>query len=885
MANAVEILIRARDEASAVFRRASDNLNRLTTDTKTAGGAAVGLARDYGIVPPQIALVADRVNAFVSAANASTEATSRLASEFPKLASQGIATSQGLAAIGAAAQGANLDFGIVNAGLLSFKTNLDAAQKGTGPAFDALTRLGFSASEIGRGFGSTSAALAAVGPKIAANTQLMGQAADATALFGKSGAQLIPVMGSMGGAAATASVGFGALVTALLPIALVIGTVVAAVAALGATLRTAVEGAKLADDLGDLAEKAGLTTEEISRLQFAAAQSDTSIQSISGSMKFLSKSLVEARQEGSEARRSFLALGLSAEEIDGGLTNAREALLRVADAIAATDDPLEKTAIATKLLGRSADELVPFLNRGRAGIEELLAEADRLGITVTEAAGRIGDDFVKSVATLQLQFQALKTELAVGVIPTLTELVAKTTEALVTIRELAAQPKNIFDGMRQSAEEAIPGLAGVLALINAVNLATKTAKDLASGKITVTPKTPEFFGPPREKLARVPGESDESYSQRLAALEALDKANAAAAERQKQRMEELAQKARDEAEAVRQFFDTLAIAPELFVRNAKPIPVGASKEDISPEEPEVELSTAPIEQFRAELELLGIDVDALNERLLRSGVALESLGGIGALVSVTLAASLSEAFDPYRNAVADARAASFEFVDSVGAGFTGMFQDIFVKGQNVFDSLGKFIRTVMFAVRDLLIQITAAIAKAVILKALGFGISGLFSGGGTVAASPLHVARGGPIAALAMGGPAIRRYAAGGAVGALLSLAPVVHAAGGLALPGGPSIADNVHAMLSPGEYVVPNFGARTGTSVVSQMVSESTVIRTSLTRLETVLARGGGGAAGGGRNVTFVVPAFDGESTRRGFSKGGSIERQLERLADEDRL
>src|SRR5690606_9582816 len=68
-------------------------------------------------------------------------------------------------------------------------------------------------------------------------------------------------------------------------------------------------------------------------------------------------------------------------EANGGLRSSEAVLLDVAERFAGMEDGAGKTALAMKIFGRAGAELVPFLNQGREGLEQLREEARRLGIT------------------------------------------------------------------------------------------------------------------------------------------------------------------------------------------------------------------------------------------------------------------------------------------------------------------------------------------------------------------------------------------------------------------------------------------------------------------------------------------------------------------------
>lgn len=134
----------------------------------------------------------------------------------------------------------------------------------------------------------------------------------------------------------------------------------AAAAAAGAAVFAFTKGAAdLVDELGKLSQKVGVSVEGLSGLKHAADLSDVSLEQLGTGLKQLSKFMVENQIQG---------------------VGVEEQLLRIADEFARTADNENKTTAAMKYFGKAGADLIPLLNQGRAGIEELRKEAEKLGI-------------------------------------------------------------------------------------------------------------------------------------------------------------------------------------------------------------------------------------------------------------------------------------------------------------------------------------------------------------------------------------------------------------------------------------------------------------------------------------------------------------------------
>ena len=166
----------------------------------------------------------------------------------------------------------------------------------------------------------------------------------------------------------------------------------AAAAAAGAAVFAFTKGAAdMVDELGNLSQKVGVSIQALSGLKYAADLNNVSLDQLGQGLKQLSKFMVENKVEG---------------------VSTEEQLLRIADEFAGAADDANKTAVAMKYFGKSGADLIPLLNQGRAGIEELRKEAARLGVVFDEEAAKKANEFNNNLTRLKAAAQGLQVELA-----------------------------------------------------------------------------------------------------------------------------------------------------------------------------------------------------------------------------------------------------------------------------------------------------------------------------------------------------------------------------------------------------------------------------------------------------------------------------------------
>lgn len=202
------------------------------------------------------------------------------------------------------------------------------------------------------------------------------------------------------------------------------------VAGFAAMIKSAIDAA---DHLNKLSQKIGISVEALSTLRFAAQLSEVSLETLQKGIKGLSQNIAEANTGVGDGAQVFEALGISVKNADGSMKSTEAVLLQVADVFANLEDGAVKTALAVKLFGKSGMDMIPFLNQGAAGINQLTAEAERLGLKLTTETARSAEAFNDNLTALKASSSSLGIALARDFLPELT---------------------NITNAMREAANEA-----------------------------------------------------------------------------------------------------------------------------------------------------------------------------------------------------------------------------------------------------------------------------------------------------------------------------------------------------------------------------------------------------------------------------------------------
>lgn len=174
-----------------------------------------------------------------------------------------------------------------------------------------------------------------------------------------------------------------------------------------------------ADEISKAAQSIGIGTEELSRLRYAADISGTSFEQLTKGVGRLSRNMNDAARGLKAPARAFNELGIEVKNSDGTLRTASEVIGDLADKFAGMEDGAKKTALAQEMLGRAGADMIPFLNQGRDGIQQLTDEADRFGVVIDEETGRKAEEFNDNLSRLGGVFNAVGTRLAAELLPQL----------------------------------------------------------------------------------------------------------------------------------------------------------------------------------------------------------------------------------------------------------------------------------------------------------------------------------------------------------------------------------------------------------------------------------------------------------------------------------
>lgn len=192
------------------------------------------------------------------------------------------------------------------------------------------------------------------------------------------------------------------------PVGTVAAGVGAAIIGIGAAgLSAARDLGALGDEIGDTSVRMGLTVKEVGQFRFAMKYAGGDIASLEGTMRKLSQALDTGSSEGAKAREAFREIGISTRTSSGEMRPMSQILVDLSERLNSYTDTAKRNALATRILGRSAIEVLPDLLELSAGLKR----AKELGVGPSSAEVDRWNKYQKEIAEVDAAWERLKRQM------------------------------------------------------------------------------------------------------------------------------------------------------------------------------------------------------------------------------------------------------------------------------------------------------------------------------------------------------------------------------------------------------------------------------------------------------------------------------------------
>lgn len=261
-------------------------------------------------------------------------------------------------------------------------------------------------------------------------------------------------------------------------------------------------GAAYADDIMSMSATTGLSATALQEYKYMADFIDVSLDTVTGSMAKLTKTMSSAQKGTGEAADAFRDLGVDVVDSNGALRKAEDVFGDVLTALGEIDNETERDAKAMKIFGKSAQELNPLIKTGADRLNDLRKEAHDTGYVMSGSALDALNKQKDAMDRLDKKTEALKNQFAAGLAPSVTKAAETMEKALndpAVQRGISALSGLVGGLIERAADLAADILPGIFSLF-----------DTGSGKVQIlTDRQVELFNAVDEMTAAHKSLSDE----------------------------------------------------------------------------------------------------------------------------------------------------------------------------------------------------------------------------------------------------------------------------------------------------------------------------------------------------------------------------------------
>jgi hypothetical protein len=209
-------------------------------------------------------------------------------------------------------------------------------------------------------------------------------------------------------------------------------------AATGATalMGVASKSAEAADEIDKMSLKMGLSRKGYQEWSYVMGQNGMDISTLNTGMKTLVNQMESAAKGSKSASSYFDQLGISIYDTNGNLKDQETIMNEAIYALAEVEDTTLRSALATDLFGKAGTEMLPMLNSGAEGMQELTQRAHDLGLVMSDEAVDAGVMFGDTLDDVKKSFGMVITTIGTQAMPIIQKLLDWVLNNMPTIQKV-----------------------------------------------------------------------------------------------------------------------------------------------------------------------------------------------------------------------------------------------------------------------------------------------------------------------------------------------------------------------------------------------------------------------------------------------------------------
>jgi len=203
----------------------------------------------------------------------------------------------------------------------------------------------------------------------------------------------------------------------------------AAAAAIG-IFNLAKETSDYGSAIFDATQKTGASAANIQALGYAAAQSGSSLESITASVSKFATLVGQAQLGNEKARATLAQFGVTATEVDAALLQAITSISKMTNAT-------QQNAAAAALFKDRGGDVINTIREMGGDLPGTIAKLEKMGLVMSEADTQAADQFGDTLDNLKRQSAAFTRQMASEFMPAITAAMASVSRSMAANKEVA----------------------------------------------------------------------------------------------------------------------------------------------------------------------------------------------------------------------------------------------------------------------------------------------------------------------------------------------------------------------------------------------------------------------------------------------------------------
>lgn len=180
------------------------------------------------------------------------------------------------------------------------------------------------------------------------------------------------------------------------------------------------KAAESTDRIDKMSQRLGMSRESFQEWDYILSQNGVSMDSMNTAMKSMTTAMASLADEGKKGEETLGKLGISVDDLKN--MKQEEVFEKAVVALQNMDEGYEKARLAQQLFGKQGQEMLPMLNQSKGSIDELKNKAHELGLVLSDDAVDAGVKFTDTMDSLKRSFGAVASQVGVGVMPIIQQL-------------------------------------------------------------------------------------------------------------------------------------------------------------------------------------------------------------------------------------------------------------------------------------------------------------------------------------------------------------------------------------------------------------------------------------------------------------------------------